>query len=48
MLTIYIYSLETDALAGEHTGATNAECEAWAESEFGSNDYYWTYTKSAA
>ena len=46
LLTIYIYSTETDALVGEHSAATNAECEVWADAEFGSNDYYWVYTKS--
>lgn len=47
MLTIYVYSLETDKLVGQHSAETNAECEAWADAEFGSNDFYWTYTKAA-
>lgn len=47
MLTIYVYSNETDKLVGQFSAATNAECEAWADEQFGSNDYYWSYTARA-
>lgn len=43
MYTIKIYDLYTDELLATHTAASNAECEAWAEAQYGSNDTYWTY-----
>lgn len=44
MHTIYVYSNETNKLVGQHTADSNEACEAWAEEQFGSNDFHWSYT----
>ncbi|MDN5937877.1 MAG: hypothetical protein L0H83_04380 [Salinisphaera sp.] len=42
-MTIYIYSNETGEQVGAVHGADEAECERVAESEWGYNDYHWSY-----
>jgi hypothetical protein len=43
MTTIYIYSNETGKQLASYEAADAAACEAWAEAEYGSNDYHWSY-----
>ena len=44
-MTIYITSNETGEVVAEFTAETNTECEAWADSNYGSNDFSWAYCK---
>jgi len=43
-MTIYIYSNETGKQVDSHTANDNAACEKWANDEYGSNDFHWSYT----
>ena len=43
-MTIYIYSNETGLQVDSYAGKDNADCEAWAERQFGNNDFHWSYT----
>lgn len=43
-MRLYIISNETNRVVAEITGESNAECEALAAEEWGTNDYNWTYT----
>lgn len=47
-MTIYIYSNETGQQVDCYTGKDNADCNAWAEKAYGSNDCHWSYTDSDA
>jgi hypothetical protein len=42
-MTIYIYDNETMLQVASHEGKDNAECEQWADEQYGSNDYHWSY-----
>ena len=42
-MTIYIYSNETGKQVASHTAASNDDCEGWADENYGSNDYHWSY-----
>ena len=42
-MTIYIYSNETGKQVASHTAADNAACEQWADENYGSNDYHYSY-----
>jgi hypothetical protein len=46
-MTIYIYSNETGEQIASHTDSDNAACEKWANAEYGSNDYHWSYSDHA-
>lgn len=42
-MTIYIYSNETGKQVASHTADSNEACELWADANYGSNDYHWSY-----
>lgn len=46
IVIIYIYSNETGERVDTINGADNVECERIANDTWGSNDYYWSYTKA--
>ena len=46
-MTIYIYSNETGKRIASHAADTNQACEVWADENYGSNDYHWSYAKVA-
>lgn len=46
-MTIYIYSNETNKQVASHTADTNEACELWADEEYGSDDYHWSYSDVA-
>ena len=41
--TIYIYSNEDGRQVDNHTGQDNDACEAWAQGNYGNDDYHWSY-----
>ena len=45
MLTLYVYSTETNKLVARIKGASNQACEAVATQEYGDTDVFgWTYS----
>lgn len=44
MSQLYIYNIETNEHVATITGSNNANCEAVANEQYGSNDYAWTYS----
>lgn len=42
-LTIYIYCNETGKQVASHAAETYQECETWADDNYGSNDYHYSY-----
>lgn len=46
METIYIYSNETGLQIAHHTAESNEACERWANEQYGSNDYHWSYAEA--
>jgi hypothetical protein len=43
VMTIYVYSNETGRQVASYTADSNDACEAWVESNYGSNDYHAGY-----
>ena len=46
-MTIYIYSNKTGKRVSAHTADSNQACEVWADENYGSDDYHWSYLKVA-
>mgnify|MGYP006969385558 CR=1 FL=1 len=42
-MTLYIYSSETGRQVDSYTGKDNDDCEAWAATNYGNDDYFWSY-----
>jgi hypothetical protein len=42
-MTIYIYSNETGEQVASHTADTNLACEKWADDNYGSTDFHYSY-----
>ena len=42
-MTIYIYDNVTGKQVASHQAESNEACEAWANEQYGSNDYHWSY-----
>jgi hypothetical protein len=46
-MRIYIYSNETGKQVASHKAADNAACEQWADENWGSNDFHYSYVDAA-
>lgn len=46
MTTIFVYNNEDGRQVARYTASDNAECEVWAEENYGSNDFHWSYAET--